>query len=185
MSGLYGVMFWFIYAMAAVVMLAAITSAILAGLVLRFGAEFLRELGDGREHLFLLQPLPDGNGIVLLVQVPYLLPEPIIGMGRYGFFFVIFLIVIRAIDASSASVLFVSAANAKSSPLRGGGFRWGTLLPISPAGGTSLFLARGSAVYSVAVRIDSIQCAAIGYIACISLAFFLHGVRGGCATEHT
>jgi hypothetical protein len=49
-SGLYEVMLWSIYAMAAVVMLAAILSAVLAGLVLRFVAEFLREFGDGREE---------------------------------------------------------------------------------------------------------------------------------------
>jgi hypothetical protein len=49
-SGLYEVLSWLIYALAAVMMLAVIVSAILAGLALRFVAEFLRELGDGREE---------------------------------------------------------------------------------------------------------------------------------------
>lgn len=50
MSGLYEVMSWLIYAVAAVMMLAAIVAAVLAGLGLRLVAEFLRELGDGREE---------------------------------------------------------------------------------------------------------------------------------------
>ncbi len=49
MSGLYEVATWLVYAVAAIVMLAAIVAAILAGLALRLAAEFLRELGDGRE----------------------------------------------------------------------------------------------------------------------------------------
>jgi len=39
-----------IYALAALMMLVMIVAAILAGLALRFVAEFLRELGDGREE---------------------------------------------------------------------------------------------------------------------------------------
>ena len=50
MSGLYEVATWLIYAVAAITMLAAIVAAILAGLALRLAAEFLRELGDGREE---------------------------------------------------------------------------------------------------------------------------------------
>ena len=50
MSGLYEVMSWLIYAIAAVMMLAAIVAAVLAGLALRLLAEFLRELGDDREE---------------------------------------------------------------------------------------------------------------------------------------
>ena len=50
MSGLYEVMSWLIYAIAAVMMLAAIAAAVLAGLALRLVAEFLRELGDDREE---------------------------------------------------------------------------------------------------------------------------------------
>lgn len=49
MSELYEVLSWLIYTVAAVLMLAVIVAAILAGLALRFIAEFLRELGDGRE----------------------------------------------------------------------------------------------------------------------------------------
>ncbi len=49
MSGLYEVATWLVYAVAAIMMLAAIVAAILAGLALRLAAEFLRELGDGRE----------------------------------------------------------------------------------------------------------------------------------------
>jgi hypothetical protein len=41
---------WLIYALAAAMMLTMITAAILAGLVLRLAAEFLRELGDGRQE---------------------------------------------------------------------------------------------------------------------------------------
>lgn len=49
MSELYEVLSWLIYAIAAVMLLAVTVAAILAGLALRFIAEFLRELGDGRE----------------------------------------------------------------------------------------------------------------------------------------
>ncbi len=49
MSGLYEVATWLVYAVAAIMMLAAIVAAILAGLALRLAAEFLRELVDGRE----------------------------------------------------------------------------------------------------------------------------------------
>jgi hypothetical protein len=48
-SELYEVLSWLIYTVAAVMMLAVIVAATLAGLALRFIAEFLRELGDGRE----------------------------------------------------------------------------------------------------------------------------------------
>ena len=50
MSGLYEVATWLIYALAALMMLAAITAAVVAGLALRFVAEFLRGLGDNREE---------------------------------------------------------------------------------------------------------------------------------------
>ncbi len=46
MSWLYEVMSWLIYALAAVMMLTVTVAAILAGLTLRFVAEFLRELGN-------------------------------------------------------------------------------------------------------------------------------------------
>lgn len=46
---MYEVATWLAYALAAIMMLAAIAAVILAGLALRFVAEFLRELGDGRE----------------------------------------------------------------------------------------------------------------------------------------
>jgi hypothetical protein len=49
-SGLYEVATWLVYAVATITMLAAIVAAILAGLALRLTAEFLRELGDGREE---------------------------------------------------------------------------------------------------------------------------------------
>jgi type II secretory pathway component PulK len=49
-GGLYEVLLWMIYALAAVTMLVMIVAAILAGLALRFVAEFLRELSDGREE---------------------------------------------------------------------------------------------------------------------------------------
>jgi hypothetical protein len=49
-SGLHEVMLWLIYALAAVMMLAAIVAAVLAGLALGFVAEFLRELGDVRQE---------------------------------------------------------------------------------------------------------------------------------------
>ena len=48
-DGLYGVATWLVYAVAAVMMLAAIAAAVLIGLALRFVAGFLRELGDSRE----------------------------------------------------------------------------------------------------------------------------------------
>jgi hypothetical protein len=47
---LYEVATWLVNAVAAIMMLAAIVAAILAGLALRLAAEFLRELGDGREE---------------------------------------------------------------------------------------------------------------------------------------
>ena len=50
MSGLYEVATWLVYAIAAIMMLAAIAAAILSGLALRLVAEFLREFGDGREE---------------------------------------------------------------------------------------------------------------------------------------
>ena len=53
---MYEVLSWLIYTVAAVMMLAVIVAAILAGLALRFIAEFLRELGDGRE-------IRDKNGV--------------------------------------------------------------------------------------------------------------------------
>jgi hypothetical protein len=49
-SGLYEVATWLVYAVAAIMMLAAVVAAILAGLALRLAAEFLRELGNGREE---------------------------------------------------------------------------------------------------------------------------------------
>ncbi len=50
MSGLYEVATWLVYALAALMMLAAIVAAVLAGLALRFVAQFLRGLGDNREE---------------------------------------------------------------------------------------------------------------------------------------
>ncbi len=50
MSGLYEVATWFVYALAAGMMLVAIAAAILAGLALRLLAEFLREILDIREE---------------------------------------------------------------------------------------------------------------------------------------
>ena len=50
MSELYEVLSWLIYAVAAVTMLTVIVAAILAGLALRLVAEFLQELGNGREE---------------------------------------------------------------------------------------------------------------------------------------
>jgi hypothetical protein len=47
---LYEVVTWLVYAVATITMLAAIVAAILVGLALRLAAEFLRELGDGREE---------------------------------------------------------------------------------------------------------------------------------------
>jgi hypothetical protein len=49
-SGLYEVATWLVYAVAAIMMLAAIVAAILAGLALRLAAEFLRELADSRQE---------------------------------------------------------------------------------------------------------------------------------------
>jgi hypothetical protein len=49
-NGLYEVVSWLIYALAAIMMLTVIVAAILAGLALRFVAEFLQELGDDREE---------------------------------------------------------------------------------------------------------------------------------------
>jgi hypothetical protein len=45
----YEVATWLVYALAAVMMLTVIVAAILAGLALRLVAEFLLELGNGRE----------------------------------------------------------------------------------------------------------------------------------------
>ena len=50
MSGLYEVATWLVYALAALMMLAAIAAAVVAGLALRFVAEFLHGLGDNREE---------------------------------------------------------------------------------------------------------------------------------------
>ncbi len=50
MGGVYEVLSWMIYALAAVMMVVMIVAAIVAGLVLRFAADFLRELGDSREE---------------------------------------------------------------------------------------------------------------------------------------
>lgn len=50
MSWLHEAATWLIYALAAAMMLTMVTAAILAGLVLRLAAEFLRELGDGRQE---------------------------------------------------------------------------------------------------------------------------------------
>ena len=47
---MYEVLSWMIYALAAVMMLVMIIAAILTGLAVRFVAEFLRELSDGREE---------------------------------------------------------------------------------------------------------------------------------------
>ena len=41
---------WLVYALAALVMLAAVVGAILAGLALRFGAELLRRLAEGHQE---------------------------------------------------------------------------------------------------------------------------------------
>ncbi len=49
MSGLYEVVPWLIYVLAAVMLLTVTVAAILAGLALRFVAEFLQELGNGQE----------------------------------------------------------------------------------------------------------------------------------------
>jgi len=46
---LYEVATWLVYALAGLMMLVAIATAILAGLALRFVAVFLRELNDKRE----------------------------------------------------------------------------------------------------------------------------------------
>ena len=50
MSGLYEVATWLVYALAALMMLAAIAAAVVAGLALRFVAASLRRLGDNREE---------------------------------------------------------------------------------------------------------------------------------------
>ena len=50
MSGLYEVATWLVYALGALMMLAAIAAAVLAGFALRFVARFLREAGDGHEE---------------------------------------------------------------------------------------------------------------------------------------
>ena len=50
MSWLHEAAMWLIYALAAGMMLTTIMAAILAGLVLRLAAEFLRELGDDRQE---------------------------------------------------------------------------------------------------------------------------------------
>ena len=47
---MYEALSWLIFALAAVMMLIVIVGAILAGLALRFVAEFLRELGNGRQE---------------------------------------------------------------------------------------------------------------------------------------
>ena len=49
MSELHEAATWLVYAIAAVLMISATAAAILFGLALRFVAEFLRELGYGRE----------------------------------------------------------------------------------------------------------------------------------------
>jgi hypothetical protein len=49
-SGLYEVATWLVYALAALMMLAAIAAAVLTGLALRFVAASLRRLGDNREE---------------------------------------------------------------------------------------------------------------------------------------
>ncbi len=49
MSGLYEVVSWLIYVLAAVMLLTVTVAAILAGLALRFVAEFFQELGNGQE----------------------------------------------------------------------------------------------------------------------------------------
>ena len=49
MSVLYEVVSWLIYVLAAVMLLTVTVAAILAGLALRFVAEFLQELGNGQE----------------------------------------------------------------------------------------------------------------------------------------
>lgn len=50
MGGAYEVLSWMIYALAALMMVVMIVAAIVAGLALRFVADFLRELGDSREE---------------------------------------------------------------------------------------------------------------------------------------
>jgi hypothetical protein len=44
------VLTWLVYTLAALLMLAAVIAAILAGLALRLAAEFLRELGEGQQE---------------------------------------------------------------------------------------------------------------------------------------
>ena len=48
-SELYDMMLWVAYTIAALMMLAVILAAFLAGLALRFVAESLRGIGDGRD----------------------------------------------------------------------------------------------------------------------------------------
>ena len=50
MSELYDMMLWIAYTIAALMMLVVIVAAVLAGLALRFVAESLRGLGDGRDE---------------------------------------------------------------------------------------------------------------------------------------
>ena len=60
MSELHEVVTWFVYAIAAALIIAATTAAVLFGLALRFVAEFLRELGDDREGSDLRQHADGG-----------------------------------------------------------------------------------------------------------------------------
>ena len=71
MSELYEVLSWLIYTLAAVMMLAVIVAAILAGLALQLIAEFLRELGDSRE-------IRDKDG-VLTVSTAFYKTESTVG----------------------------------------------------------------------------------------------------------
>ncbi len=50
LSGLLEAATWLVYAIAAIVMLGAITAAVLAGLGLRLVAEVLREIGESQEE---------------------------------------------------------------------------------------------------------------------------------------
>ncbi len=50
MSGLLEAATWVVYVIAAIVMLGAITVAVLAGLGLRLVAEVVREIGEGQEE---------------------------------------------------------------------------------------------------------------------------------------
>ncbi len=49
-SELYDMMLWVAYGIAGLIMLTVIVSAVLAGLALRFVADSLRGLGDGRDE---------------------------------------------------------------------------------------------------------------------------------------